>query len=332
LVSLPAVTVVIPTYNRRSRLGLVLAGLARQTVDSGSFEVVVIDDGSTDGTGQWVEGQDTPYALRLVSQSNRGPAAARNAGVSNARTPLVIFLDDDVVPCVDLVGEHLRMHQAEKDIVVVGPLSSLSSYRQPWVAWEQSKLEAQYQAMIRGDYAPTFRQFWTGNASVGRDHVLAVGGFDPSILRGEDVELGYRLRSRGLGFRFNPRAVGMHHCERSLDAWSNAQRSYGKLEVQIFGRFGEDGLLTLLGGNWSRLHPLNRWLVKRCVRKPVPFAAATTALRSWLVLTERVSAPVLADKVCSALANLLYWDASAEALGDRGIQAVFERGAEPAAD
>jgi GT2 family glycosyltransferase len=325
-VSLPAVTVVIPTYNRRARLGLVLSGLAHQSVEASSFEVVVIDDGSTDGTSEWVERQKTAFSLRLIKQTNHGPASARNAGVANARTPLVLFLDDDVVPDPNLLSEHLRTHEGEPNIVVVGPLASLSSYRQPWVAWEQSKLEAQYQAMIRGDYEPTFRQFWTGNASVGRDHVLAVGGFDPSFLRGEDVELGYRLRARGLGFRFNPRAVGLHHCERSLEAWSNAQRSYGKLEVQIFGRSGEDGLVSLLGGNWSRLHPLNRWLVKRCVRRPVPFAAATTALRSWLVLSERVSAPLLADKVCSALANLLYWDASAEALGDRGIQAVFQRG------
>ena len=147
----------------------------------------------------------------------------------------------------------------------MGPLSSLPSYAQPWVAWEQAKIEAHYDAMNRGVYAPTYRQFWTGNASLAREHLLATGGFNPEFLRGEDVELGVRLHERGLGFRFNPRAIGFHHAERSLDSWSNAHASYGRLEIQIFGRLGQAELTDVLAGNLSRLHVATRLSLRACL-------------------------------------------------------------------
>jgi len=323
------VSVVIPTYNRRARLGRVLDGLAGQSVELDRFEVVVVDDGSSDHTAEWLRSKHFGFSLRLIEQANQGPAAARNAGVAAAQGELVLFLDDDVVPGPHLVSEHLKMHAAEADIVVIGPMASLPSYSQPWVAWEQAKLEAQYQAMIRGDYAPTFRQFWTGNASLAKSQFEAAGGFDRSFPRGEDVELGQRLSARGVGFRFNPAASGVHHAERSLESWSAAHRSYGKLEVEIFRRFGEDSLTEFLADNYRRLHPMNRWLVRECVRRERPYAIAATALRSWLKLGQAVGRPVFAHAACGALANLLYWDASAEELGKAGIREVFERGSAP---
>ena len=70
----------------------------------------------------------------------------------------MLFIDDDLVPNPDLIAEHLRLHRAESGIAVIGPLQSLPHYAQPWVAWEQAMVEAQYSAMKRGDWAPSFRQ------------------------------------------------------------------------------------------------------------------------------------------------------------------------------
>ena len=81
-----------------------------------------------------------------------------------------------------------------------------------------------------------------GNASLAKIHFASVGGFDRSFPRGEDVELGQRLAARGLKFRFNPAARGLHHAERSLESWSNMHRAYGRLEVQIFQRLGDGGI------------------------------------------------------------------------------------------
>lgn len=322
----PRLSIVLPTFNRRPRLVRVLAALDKQTVPPGTFEVVVVDDGSTDDTAEWLaKTAVNGYTLRHLRQDNAGPAKARNRGVAEAHGELILFIDDDVEPTPDLIAEHLATH-AEPDVVALGPLASLDHYAQPWVAWEQAKLEAQYAAMLRGDYEPTFRQFWTGNASVAKRHILAAGGFDPTFLRAEDVELGRRLHERGLKFRFNPKARGLHHAERSLPAWEAMHRSYGALEVKIFGGMGEAQLLEVLAGNFSRIHPATRWLVTHCVGRDKRQAAATLALRTWLKVSESTQAPLAAEQVCGALANLNYWQASLSELGPERARRVFDLG------
>jgi glycosyltransferase involved in cell wall biosynthesis len=329
MTSPPRVSIVLPTYNRRARLARVLAGLDGQSAAPDCFEVVIVDDGSTDDTKQWLsQNRERAYAVRAIHQPNGGPARARNTGVAEARGELLLFIDDDVEPTPDLVAEHLRSHDAEKDVVVIGPLASLEHYGQPWVAWEQAKVEAQYAAMLRGDWEPTFRQFWTGNASVSKHHVLAAGGFDPSFLRAEDVELGRRMHERGVGFRFNPAARGLHRAERSLDAWARMHQAYGTLEVQIFGGLGEDFLIEVLAGNFCGIHPLSRWLVGHCVYHPRQQAIVASALKGWLRLAAVTHLDLAAGKVCGALANILYWQASTAALGGVLTARVFERGDE----
>jgi glycosyltransferase involved in cell wall biosynthesis len=323
----PRISVVVPTFNRRARLSRVLGGLDRQTVAPERFEVVIVDDGSTDDTQAWLaQYRARAYFVNVVTQPNGGPSKARNRGIAEARGDLVLFLDDDVEPTPVLLAEHLKSHDAERDVVVMGTMASLDHYDQPWVKWEQEKLEAQYQAMIRGDYAPTFRQFWTGNASLAREHLLATGGFDTNLTRAEDIELGRRLHERGLKFRFNPAARGLHHAERSLKAWIAMHRYYGTLEVEIFGGLGEDQLVDALAGNWSRIHSLSRWLVKTCLNRPRRVEAVTLALDGWLRLTSQVRVPLAASQVCGALANLTYWSASAEALGPTRAERVFSTG------
>jgi glycosyltransferase involved in cell wall biosynthesis len=324
---MPEISLVIPTYNRRDRLARVLAALHQQTLGPERFEVVVVDDGSSDGTSDWLATQSPPFSLRTLRLDNGGPARARNAGIQAASAELILFIDDDVEPTPRLIEEHLATHRAEaNDVVVMGPLASLPSYAQPWVAWEQAKVEAQYQAMTRGDWAPTFRQFWTGNASVAKKHLLAAGLFDPSYLRAEDVELGLRLHELGLQFRFNANARGLHHAERSLKSWEGMHQSYGRHEVAIFGKMGEAELLGILGGNWRRLRPVTRWLVRSCLDHPSRRDAAQLLLRSHLRLAERIPLPLFSNQVCSLLAGLIYWQASAETLGpERAKQVLRDR-------
>jgi glycosyltransferase involved in cell wall biosynthesis len=314
----PRVSVITPTYNRCGRLLKVLGALERQTVGSDMFEVVLVDDGSTDGTADAVAARSFSFAWRLIRQANGGPSRARNAGIQEARGEIALFVDDDVVPEPELIAEHIASHDAEAGpLVVLGPLASLAHYDKPWVSWEQEKLEQQYTAMLRGDYEPTFRQFWTGNASVGRAALLAEGGFDTSFPRGEDVELGSRLAARGLQFRFNPRAMAFHHVDRTLDSWVHAHASYGRLELQVFERlFGEQGL-EALAGNMQRLHPAIRWLVPRTTARPKVSQALRSALRSLLQSPLPRAVPRLGSHACSVLANLEYWQASRGAMGER---------------
>jgi glycosyltransferase involved in cell wall biosynthesis len=321
---MPELSVVIPTYNRRDRLGRVLDALERQSTPAENFEVVVVDDGSTDGTSEWLSTRVTAFALKRLRLQNGGPARARNEGIRAASGDIVLFVDDDVEPAPCLIAEHLRGHAAEAgNAVLMGPLASLPHYSQPWVAWEQAKVEAQYAAMERGDWAPSFRQFWTGNASVARRHLLDAGLFDPSYLRAEDIELGLRLSERGLVFRFNPQARGFHHAERSLQSWEAMHASYGRNDVAIFAKLGETALLEMLSGNWERLNPAIRYVVRHCLHRPWRQSVICTVLRRELELAERVGVATLSQQVCSVLASLRYWQASAEALGEARAAVVF---------
>ena len=317
-------SIVIPTYNRRERLATVLAGLARQSTPADDFEVVIVDDGSTDDTSAWLAEQRPRHGLRPIRQVNGGPARARNAGVQAAQGELILFLDDDVEPTPDLVAEHLRMHEAETDAVVIGPLASLAHYRQPWVAWEQEKVEAQYRAMTRGDWKPTFRQFWTGNASLQKGHVLAAGGFDPEFLRAEDIELGWRLKERGLKFRFNPAARGLHHAQRSLESWKNVHRSYGRLEVNILGRVGDPTLIAVLGDNLFHVHPAITWTMLQALPNPRASAPLLATIEGIIKAEAALGTQLVALEACSVLANLLYWQASFEALGPDRVARVIK--------
>jgi glycosyltransferase involved in cell wall biosynthesis len=319
-------SVVIPTYNRRERLGRVLAALEQQDASPHDFEVIVVDDGSTDGSSEWLATRPTKFQLRAIRLANGGPARARNAGVELAIGEIILFIDDDVEPVPCLVSEHLRSHERESRIVVIGPLASLPHYAQPWVAWEQAKVEAQYDAMTRGDWAPTFRQFWTGNASVAKKHFVEAGGFDANFLRAEDVELGVRFMALELGFRFNPTARGLHHAERTLRSWEGVHTSYGRLDVEIFAKLGEEELFTILGDNWTRVHPSIRRVVEACRGKPARHSALRALLHGHLELARRVQMPLFANESCSLLANLLYWEASFTALGpDRAARVLSYR-------
>lgn len=139
---MPTVSIILPTYNRLPRLQKVLAGLAAQTYPLANMEVVIISDGSTDGTNTFLQAYVAPLRVRPLVQANRGPAAARNLGLQVAQGELVIFLDDDVVPEPQLVAEHVNTHrQQQGDVVVLGPmLTPPTGELKPWVAWEQTML------------------------------------------------------------------------------------------------------------------------------------------------------------------------------------------------
>ena len=199
----PRVTIVVPTYNRCDRLRRVLSALEKQTCGTDAFDVVVVSDGSTDGTDDFLASLRAPLTVIVERQANAGPASARNRGVELATAPLVLFLDDDVVATPQLVAQHLASHARAPDLVVIGPMIAPPGFRmQPWVAWEQAMLDKQYRALETDVFETTHRQFYTGNASVPRARLIEAGGFDTRYRRAEDVELAFRLHQLGLRFEF----------------------------------------------------------------------------------------------------------------------------------
>jgi GT2 family glycosyltransferase len=313
-----AVSVVIPTFNRCQRLERVLRALEAQTCGTDAFDVVVVSDGSTDGTDDYLCQLRTPLALAVERQANAGPAAARNRGVALATAPLVLFIDDDVVAAPELVREHLDAHTRRPGQVVIGPMLTPSDFRmEPWVAWEQAMLAKQYDAMVAGAFAATYRQFYTGNASLPRADFLEAGGFDTRFRRAEDVELAYRLHERGLRFEYNPRAVGWHYAARPFASWLRTAHDYGVAEV-VFGRdHGQDPTLSRVRREYRERHVVIRASARAAVAAPATCAVSVSLLRWTAAFAHRVGAASVARLALSVLYNDTYYVGMATQLGGR---------------
>jgi GT2 family glycosyltransferase len=287
----------------------VITALEQQAYPAEAYEVIVVSDGSTDGTDAYLETYRGTMRLRWLPQVNKGPAAARNAGVQKAAGEYIVFVDDDVVPEPQLLEEHARSHhEAGRDVVVLGPLLTPEGFEMsPWVRWEQEMLMKQYKAMLRGDWQASARQFYTGNASLRRSHIMAAGGFDENFRRAEDVELAYRLANNGLEFVFNIRAAGMHFADRSFRAWLDAAYTYGRNDV-IFARDrNQEWLLPTIRREFKERHYLIRSLVRVCSGRSRLTRIASTALKFAADAATFLRAGVLEQQAYSGLFNLQYY-------------------------
>jgi glycosyltransferase involved in cell wall biosynthesis len=314
----PHFSVVVPTYNRLGRLRQVITALEQQAYPPDAYEVVVISDGSTDGTDAYLEALRSTIRLRWFPQANRGPAAARNVGIHKADGEFIVFIDDDVVPEPQLLREHARSHhEAGREVVVVGPLLTPEGFEMsPWVRWEQEMLMKQYRALLRGDWPASARQFYTGNASLRRSHILAAGGFDEGLRRAEDVELAYRLANKGLDFIFNMQAVGMHFAERSFRAWFDAAYTYGRNDV-IFARDrNQKWLLSAVHEEFRDRHFLIRSLVRACKGRSSLTWIASLALKRAADVATLLRASDIERFAYSGLFNLQYYNGLFNELDD----------------
>lgn len=320
-------SVIVATFNRRELLFRVLDALDRQSVAKEEFEVIVVDDGSTDGTAAALQSGSWAADIYVLQQSNSGPAAARNAGIEAACGEIAIFLDDDLIPKKNFVEEHIRSHSRGTKHAVLGPALSLSRYSQPWIVWQQATYEKTYSAFRCNEIQPTFRHFWSGNCSIPRDVLKAVGGFDGSFRYGEDVELGYRLMRQGVQFQFNVSAGGYHHSSRPLSGWMAAHNAYGHYDVRIFQQ-SEDNteLYRDLAERWRARHRGTHLFVRlaaghRAIRVPV------ASLLMFCVQAARIAPrSTVAYLSCSLLANLLYWSGVlSELKADSSLFAKLER-------
>jgi glycosyltransferase involved in cell wall biosynthesis len=312
-------SIIIPTYNRLGCLKSVLHGLENQDFNLDDFEVLVISDGSSDGTDQFLRSYQTPLKLRPFFQQNQGPAAARNTGISEAKEDILIFVDDDVIPSPGLVREHMNCQQKyDANIIVLGPMLTPADFKMlPWVQWEQAMLMKQYDAMNNRVWEPTARQFYTGNSSAARKIVLEAGGFDPSFSRAEDVELAYRLADCGMKFLFNPQAVGYHYAQRSFKSWLATPYAYGKNDVIFHQEKGQTWLLPKISAEFKGRHFLNKAVVRLCLDKPKLSQFFIFSLKLVGIASSHLKLTRLSNMAFSGIFNLRYYQGAADRLGGK---------------
>lgn len=196
------ISVQISTFNRSKVLQEVLKSLDNQTLDRDLYEVIVINDGSTDNTKQIVENisKIVSYRLILVNQENLGLPIARNKGIINTDHEVILFIDDDVLADKNLLLEHYKIHTKFDDVVVRGWVNHI----------DQLKIPDKPRFRI-ADFSTSF--FWTSNVSVRKKYLIQAGMFYEKFEKygWEDIEMGYRLRKLGLRLIINNKAIGYHY-------------------------------------------------------------------------------------------------------------------------
>ncbi len=202
-------SVVIPTYNRKPILEKCLKALEHQVFDPSQiagYEVVVVDDGSTDETVKWLQTSPAEFPhVCLFQQDHQGAAAARNVGVENAKGDTIIFIDSDLV-----VTEVFLQSHAEKLLEGARSLGHDRLFTYGRVINTCNFDDPTSEPFKVTDYSQAF--FATGNVAIARTWLIQAGLFDTQFqLYGwEDLELGVRLKNLGLQLIKCPDAVGYH--------------------------------------------------------------------------------------------------------------------------
>lgn len=316
----PLLSVVIPTYNRKVMLGKMIELLRDQTIPASEFEVVVVDDGGSDGTPEYIAALETPFRLHVVRQENGGAAKARNLGAREASGEMIVFMDDDLVPEPGMVESHRAALRSDRSMVVLGKLIPWGKgHLGPWNRWEDRIYARHYAAVESNKRPPSGRRLYSGNFSLWRDAFLNAGGFDETLQRGEDVELGFRLESRGARFTFSPGAAAYHAGYRTYGSWRRSSYLYGQSDVQLAVQRGHGQVLDEITG-WFRRQPMPRRLMVKIgvvggapVRKSMEFG-----LRVIGEVTDKVGLRRLSHVSFSLIYGLNYWQGAADELGGAG--------------
>jgi GT2 family glycosyltransferase len=241
----PTLSVVIPTFERPDTLFRVLDALGRQD-GAPDFEVVVVDDGSRDETPARLAAYRPSYPWTVLSQTNGGPASARNRGVREARGEYVLFLGDDTVPERKLLAVHAATH-AEPRAFPVAVLGYTTWPRERRVSpflhhINEYGLQFGYALIDDPDSVP-FNFFYTSNISLSRTLLLEEGLFDTTFPHAawEDIEIAYRLSRRGMRILYRPAAVTRHHHDLTFASFRRRQEKAGESAAIFYAKHPELG-------------------------------------------------------------------------------------------
>ncbi len=238
----PKISVVVSTLNGAATLRDTLVGL--EQLDYPDYEVIVVNDGSTDGTPQIA----SEYQVRLITTKNQGLSAARNVGIRAAAGEIVAFIDDDAYPEIHWLRFLALAFLEGKYVGVGGP--NLPPPDDGWMADAVANAPGGPNPVLLSD---TVAEHIPGcNMAFRKDALEAIGGFDSRFRSaGDDVDVCWRLRDRGGLLGYSAAAVVWHHRRRSIRRFWRQQVGYGKAEALLErkwpSRYSRVGQLSWIG-------------------------------------------------------------------------------------
>ncbi len=273
------VSVVVPTFNRRETVLRSVATLLRQDFPSTEYEIIVVVDGSTDGTVAALKSLKTPCHFRVIEQENRGLAGARNSGYRAAEADLVLFLDDDMLCDPGLVAAHVAAHNQSDRIVGFGALF-LSDDSRPSLASECFNREiGAFHLRHKWDPGAVWQKSDCvfGNASLPRKMLIDARGFDEAFRMREDLELGVRLFDAGASPRYISSAIAYQYYDKTIADLLVDAEAFALADVQFAHKHPKaqiHGHLNLLANEprWKKI--MRRLLVgfpaiEKCLLAPM---------------------------------------------------------------
>ncbi|BAZ41272.1 glycosyl transferase family protein [Calothrix sp. NIES-4101] len=273
----PLFSVIIPTYNRLSILKETLHMYEMQENLDFEFEIILVDDGSTDDTYKFLsEYKSSFFPLFVYHQSNQGPAQARNLGISQAKGKYLLITGDDIVPSTNFLAEHYKAHQdsSSNDVAVLGktvwhPNLNINSVMKHIDGIGAQQFSYYY---LKNRMKLDFRHFYTSNISILRSELTKIDKlFDTDFYYAayEDVEFSYRLMGTKSNIIYYEDIIAYHHHEYNLHSFCQRQRRAGRMACvfknkhpEIAEKIGFADLNRLLECTNTKSTPLSTHLLE----------------------------------------------------------------------
>jgi len=257
----PLLSVVIPTYKRTRILSKVLKALASQTFPADKFEVIVVMDGPDEDTEQMLKKCSVPYHLRWFAPPHLGAPRCRNTGLKEAKAPVCVFIDDDIVATPGFLEGHFTLHQAEPHLVVLGALKpspdSPGGLAEVGAEWVQDYFDR----CSKPDYQVGGGDVVNPNFSAEKADILKAGGWDEAFVGyggPDDRDLGIRLERSGAHFRFSLQALGYHNQTKGWAGVIRDVRQNGRTFPHYVSKHPEE----LKHVSWAASSALRRFLFR----------------------------------------------------------------------
>lgn len=255
----PSFSVIVCAHNGEQTLRQCLQGL--HTLDYPSYEIIVVDDGSTDATAAIAN----EFGVRVIQTPNRGLSSARNTGMEAASNEIVAYLDCDASPDPDWLTYLADTFSSTSHAAVGGPnIPPPNGFITDCVARSPGGPIHVLLSDREAEHIPGC------NMAIRRSALQAIGGFDEQFrIAADDVDLCWRLQDRGLTLGFNPAAMVWHYCRPSIRTYLRQQKNYGRAEALLERKWPEKynalGHLTwsgrLYANGGERLFSWGRWRI-----------------------------------------------------------------------
>jgi len=225
------VSVIIPTYNESKNIKNCLNALLNQSYPKDKYEIIVVDDGSEDSTGEIIK-KEFGDKVKFIKQERQGAGAARNNGVKMAKGEIIIFIDADCIATYNWIEEMVKLFTYQE---IIGVQGAYSTYQQSIIAqFCQIEFEERYDRLKKKKYIDFVGSF---SAAFQKEFFIKIGGFKTDFKMNEDVNLSYRIIKKGGKLAFNPNAIVYHLHPDTLIKYLKTKLWRGYWRIQVYKEF-----------------------------------------------------------------------------------------------